>query len=214
MVWGYPHCHGRVTGIITVMTFKLGLTGSIGMGKSTTAGFFADHGCAVWDADAAVHRLYAAGGPAADPVAAVFPTAVQNGAVSRDMLKQELMADPTKFKALEQIIHPLVAQDRADFIATATTDIVVLDIPLLFETGADRAMDAVACVSIDAETQKQRVMARQTMDEKTFQQILDRQWPNADKVAKSDYVIHTDSLDHAKQQVADIVNTIRTSINA
>ena len=196
------------------MTFKLGLTGSIGMGKSTTAGFFADHGCAVWDADAAVHRLYAAGGPAADPVAAVFPMAVQNGAVSRDMLKQELMADPTKFKALEQIIHPLVAQDRADFIATATTDIVVLDIPLLFETGADRAMDAVACVSIDADTQKQRVMARQTMDEKTFQQILNRQWPNADKVAKSDYVIHTDSLDHAKQQVADIVNTIRTSINA
>lgn len=196
------------------MTFKLGLTGSIGMGKSTTAAFFADHGCAVWDADAAVHRLYAVGGPAADPVAAVFPAAVQNGAVSRDILKQELMADPTKFKALEQIIHPLVAQDRAEFIATATADIVVLDIPLLFETGADRAMDAVACVSIDAETQKQRVMARQTMDERTFQQILDRQWPNADKVAKSDYVIHTDSLDHAKQQVADIVNTIRTSINA
>lgn len=196
------------------MTFKLGLTGSIGMGKSTTAAFFADHGCAVWDADAAVHRLYAAGGPAADPVAAVFPAAVQNGAVSRDILKQELMADPTKFKALEQIIHPLVAQDRAEFIATATADIVVLDIPLLFETGADRAMDAVACVSIDAETQKQRVMARQTMDDRTFQQILDRQWPNADKVAKSDYVIHTDSLDHAKQQVADIVNTIRTSINA
>lgn len=196
------------------MTFKLGLTGSIGMGKSTTAAFFADHGCAVWDADAAVHRLYAVGGPAADPVAAVFPAAVQNGAVSRDILKQELMADPTKFKALEQIIHPLVAQDRAEFIATTTADIVVLDIPLLFETGADRAMDAVACVSIDAETQKQRVMARQTMDERTFQQILDRQWPNADKVAKSDYVIHTDSLDHAKQQVADIVNTIRTSINA
>ncbi len=196
------------------MTFKLGLTGSIGMGKSTAAGFFADLGCAVWDADAAVHRLYAAGGPAADPVSAVFPAAVNNGAVSRDILKQELMTDPTKFKALEQIIHPLVAQDRADFIATATTDIVVLDIPLLFETGADRAMDAVACVSIDADTQKQRVMARQTMDERTFQQILDRQWPNADKVAKSDYVIHTDSLDHAKHQVADIVTTIRTSINA
>ena len=196
------------------MTFKLGLTGSIGMGKSTTAGCFADHGCAVWDADAAVHRLYAVGGSAVEPVAAVFPQAIQNGAVSRDALKQALIADPSKFKALEHIVHPLVAQDRAEFIKTATTDIVVLDIPLLFETGANRAMDAVACVSIDAETQKQRVMARQTMDEKTFQQILDRQWPNADKAAKSDYVIHTDSLDHAKQQVADIVNTIRTSINA
>lgn len=196
------------------MTFKLGLTGSIGMGKSTTAGFFADHGCAVWDADAAVHRLYAEGGPAVEPVAAVFPQAVQNGAVSRDALKQALIADPSKFKALEHIVHPLVAQDRAEFIKTATTDIVVLDIPLLFETGANRAMDAVACVSIDAETQKQRVMARQTMDEKTFQQILDRQWPNADKAAKSDYVIHTDSLDHAKQQVAEIVKTIRNKINA
>jgi dephospho-CoA kinase len=196
------------------MTFKLGLTGSIGMGKSTTAGFFADHGCAVWDADAAVHRLYAVGGPAVEPVAAVFPQAVQNGAVSRDALKQALIADPSKFKALEHIVHPLVAQDRAEFIKTATTDIVVLDIPLLFETGANRAMDAVACVSIDAETQKQRVMARQTMDEKTFQQILDRQWPNADKAAKSDYVIHTDSLDHAKQQVAEIVKTIRNKINA
>jgi len=125
-----------------------------------------------------------------------------------------LIADPSKFKALEHIVHPLVAQDRAEFIKTATTDIVVLDIPLLFETGANRAMDAVACVSIDAETQKQRVMARQTMDEKTFQQILDRQWPNADKAAKSDYVIHTDSLDHAKQQVAEIVKTIRNKINA
>jgi dephospho-CoA kinase len=196
------------------MTFKLGLTGSIGMGKSTTAGFFTDQGCAVWDADAAVHRLYAVGGPAAEPVAAVFPQAVQNGAVSRDALKQALIADPSKFKALEHIVHPLVAQDRAEFIKTATTDIVVLDIPLLFETGANRAMDAVACVSIDAETQKQRVMARQTMDEKTFQQILDRQWPNADKAAKSDYVIHTDSLDHAKQQVAEIVKTIRNKINA
>lgn len=196
------------------MTFKLGLTGSIGMGKSTTAGFFADLGCAVWDADAAVHRLYAVGGPAVAPVAAVFPDAIHNGAVSRDALKQALIADPSKFKALEHIVHPLVAQDRAEFIKTATTDIVVLDIPLLFETGANRAMDAVACVSIDAETQKQRVLARQTMDEQTFQQILDRQWPNADKAAQSDYIIQTDSLDHAKQQVVDIVKTIRNKINA
>ena len=196
------------------MTFKLGLTGSIGMGKSTTAGFFADLGCAVWDADAAVHRLYAVGGPAVAPVAAVFPDAIHNGAVSRDALKQALIADPSNFKALEQIVHPLVAQDRAAFIENASTDIVVLDIPLLFETGANRAMDAVACVSIDAETQKQRVLARQTMDEQTFQQILDRQWPNADKAAKSDYIIQTDSLDHAKQQVVDIVKTIRNKINA
>jgi len=196
------------------MTFRLGLTGSIGMGKSTTAGFFRDLGCDVWDADAAVHRLYAKGGAAVDPISQVFPQAVVDGSVSRDMLRDALMANPTLFPQLEKIIHPLVAQDRFEFIQSATTDIVVLDIPLLFETGANQAMDAVACVSVSAEEQKRRVMERGTMNEAAFEKILERQWPNDEKVAQSDYVIKTDTIDGAKQHVIEIVTKIRDSLNA
>jgi dephospho-CoA kinase len=196
------------------MTFRLGLTGSIGMGKSTTAGFFRDLGCDVWDADAAVHRLYAKGGAAVDPISQVFPQAVVDGSVSRDMLRDALMANPTLFPQLEKIIHPLVAQDRFEFIQSATSDIVVLDIPLLFETGANQAMDAVACVSVSAEEQKRRVMARGTMNEAAFEKILERQWPNDEKVAQSDYVIKTDTLDDAKQHVIEIVTKIRDSLSA
>ena len=196
------------------MTFRLGLTGSIGMGKSTTAGFFRDLECDVWDADAAVHRLYAKGGAAVDPISQVFPQAVVDGSVSRDMLRDALMANPTLFPQLEKIIHPLVAQDRFEFIQSATTDIVVLDIPLLFETGANQAMDAVACVSVSAEEQKRRVMERGTMNEAAFEKILERQWPNDEKVAQSDYVIKTDTIDGAKQHVIEIVTKIRDSLNA
>jgi len=196
------------------MTFRLGLTGSIGMGKSTTAGFFRDVGCDVWDADAAVHRLYAKGGAAVDPISQVFPQAVVDGSVSRDMLRDALMANPTLFPQLEKIIHPLVAQDRFEFIQSATSDIVVLDIPLLFETGANQAMDAVACVSVSAEEQKRRVMERGTMNEAALEKILERQWPNDEKVAQSDYVIKTDTLDDAKQHVIEIVTKIRDSLNA
>ena len=196
------------------MTFRLGLTGSIGMGKSTTAGFFRDLGCDVWDADAAVHRLYAKGGAAVDPISQVFPQAVVDGSVSRDMLRDALMANPTLFPQLEKIIHPLVAKDRFEFIQLATSDIVVLDIPLLFETGANQAMDAVACVSVSAEEQKRRVMERGTMNEAAFEKILERQWPNDEKVAQSDYVIKTDTLDDAKQHVIEIVTKIRDSLNA
>jgi dephospho-CoA kinase len=196
------------------MTFRLGLTGSIGMGKSTTAGFFRDLGCDVWDADAAVHRLYAKGGAAVDPISQVFPQAVVDGSVSRDMLRDALMANPTLFPQLEKIIHPLVAQDRFEFIQSATSDIVVLDIPLLFETGANQAMDAVACVSVSAEEQKRRVMERGTMNQAAFEKILERQWPNDEKVAQSDYVIKTENLDDAKQHVIEIVTKIRDSLNA
>ena len=128
------------------MTFKLGLTGSIGMGKSTTAKMFADLGCAVWDADAAVHRMYGKGGAAVGEISEVFPAAVQNGAVSRDALKDLISKDKTVLQRLEKIVHPLVAADRAEFIASANADIVVLDIPLLFELGSQSMMDAVVCV--------------------------------------------------------------------
>lgn len=190
------------------MTFKLGLTGSIGMGKSTTAQLFADLGCDVWDADAAVHRLYSKGGAAVDPIGALFPTAIRDKAVSRDALRQIISADPGALTRIEQIVHPLVAEDRARFISETNKAILVFDIPLLFETGGHEAMDATACVHVDAATQKARVLARGTMDEAQFEQILTKQMPIEEKMRLSDYQIETDTLDHARKQVAAIVADI------
>ncbi|NOD33367.1 MULTISPECIES: dephospho-CoA kinase [unclassified Ruegeria] len=195
------------------MSFALGLTGSIGMGKSTTAQMFVEEGCALWDADAAVHRLYAPGGAAIEQMRAVFPAAIVDGAVSRDALKQIIAKDSDALKAIEAIVHPLVAKDRAVFRENTTSDILVFDIPLLFETGGDAAMDAVACVSIPADEQKRRVMERGTMSEAQFEQIRAKQMPNAEKCARSDFVIETDTLDHARQQVQDVVRQIRAGMN-
>lgn len=194
------------------MSFALGLTGSIGMGKSTTADLFAQEGCAVWDADAAVHRLYAEGGAAVAPIRAAFPEAIENGAVSRDALKRIIGADPTALKRIESIVHPLVALDREAFRQAAKSDILVFDIPLLFETGGDAQMDAVACVSIPPDEQKRRVMARGTMTEAQFEQIRAKQMPNDEKCARSDFVIVTDTLDHARAQVQDVVRQIRAGL--
>jgi dephospho-CoA kinase len=189
--------------------FHLGLTGSIGMGKSTTAKMFAEEGCAVWDADAAVHRLYALGGAAVAPMQAAFPEAIEGGGVSRAALKEVIAADPTALPRIEAIVHPLVAEDRATFLAQADSDIAVLDIPLLFETGGEAAMDAVACVSIPAEVQRDRVLARGTMTEAQFDAIRAKQMPAEEKCARSDYVIVTDTLDHARAQVRAVIRDIR-----
>lgn len=194
------------------MSFALGLTGSIGMGKSTTAQMFADEGCAVWDADAAVHRLYAPGGAAVEPIGRLYPDAIKDGAVSREALKRIISADPHALKAIETIVHPLVAQDRSAFRKAATQDILVFDIPLLFETGSGAQMDAVACVSVPAEDQKRRVMDRGTMTEAQFEQIRSKQLPNDEKCARSDFVIVTDTLDHARAQVQDVVRQIRAGL--
>ncbi|OIQ37904.1 MAG: dephospho-CoA kinase [Roseobacter sp. MedPE-SW] len=194
------------------MTFHLGLTGSIGMGKSTTAGLFAQMGCAVWDADAAVHRLYAVGGTAVAPMQAAFPTAIVDGAVSREVLKQILAKDPAAFGQLEVIVHPLLAADRQSFRDGATSDILVFDIPLLFETGGEAAMDAVACVRVDAVTQRARVLDRGTMSEAQFEQILAKQMPIDEKCARSDFIIETDTLDHAEAQVSEILEQIRKTL--
>lgn len=194
------------------MSFALGLTGSIGMGKSTTAQMFVEEGCALWDADAAVHRLYAIGGAAVEPMRAAFPDAILDGAVSRNALKRIIADDPATLKTIEAIVHPLVAADRAEFRESATSDILVFDIPLLFETGGDAAMDAVACVSIPAEDQKRRVMERGTMTEAQFEQIRAKQMPNDEKCARSDFVIVTDTLDHARAQVQDVVRQIRAGM--
>lgn len=189
--------------------FLLGLTGSIGMGKSTTAKMFADAGCAVWDADAAVHRMYAKGGAAVDQIKAVFPDAIVDGAVSRPALKKIIADTPDALREIEKIVHPLVAQDRAGFIKSATADIIVLDIPLLFETGGEKHMDAVACVSIPAETQQKRVMDRGTMTLDQFNVIKAKQLPNEEKCARSDYVIQTDTVEHAQRQVQCVIADIR-----
>ncbi|WP_300033045.1 dephospho-CoA kinase [uncultured Roseobacter sp.] len=191
------------------MSFVLALTGSIGMGKSTTAQMFADEGCALWDADAAVHRLYAAGGAAVDPVAAVFPDAVVAGAVSRDRLRNIISADPTVLKQIEEIVHPLVAADRQSFLENTTADIVVLDIPLLFETGGERIADAVACVTVPHKIQEKRVLDRGTMTAEQFHQIRNKQMPNDEKCARSDFVIVTDTVEHARAQVQNVVKQIR-----
>ena len=194
------------------MTFLIVLTGSIGMGKSTTAKLFAAEGCAVWDADAAVHRLYAKGGAAVAPMAAVFPEAVLDDSVSREALKAIIGRDPQALRRIEQIVHPLVAKDRAQFIAEAEAEIIVLDIPLLFETGGEARVDATVCVSVDAETQKARVMARGTMSEDQFEAIRAKQMPDADKRARADYVIITDTPEHAARQVRDVLADIRKRI--
>lgn len=196
------------------MSFRLGLTGSIGMGKSTTAQMFADLGCAIWDADAAVHRLYSKGGGAVDAIGTQFPEAIQDGAVSRDHLRQIIAADPSALKQIERIVHPLVAQDRAHFIEKTNAEVVIFDIPLLFETGGDAAMDAVACVHVNADTQRARVMARGTMTEAQFEQILDKQMPIEEKKARADYLIETDTLEHARGCVETIVADIRGKLHA
>jgi dephospho-CoA kinase len=191
------------------VTFRLGLTGSIGMGKSTTAQMFVEAGCALWDADAAVHRLYARGGDAVAPLSEIYPDAVVDGAVSRDRLRRIIAQDPAALKKIETIVHPLVAKDRAAFLREAEADIVVLDIPLLFETGGDSAMDAVVCVSVAPEEQEKRVLARGTMSEAQFAQIRAKQMPNSEKCARSDFVIETDTLEHARAQVQTVVRQIR-----
>ena len=191
------------------MSFRLGLTGSIGMGKSTTAKFFENAGCALWDADAAVHRLYAKDGKAVQPIRKAFPNVVLNGFVSRDLLKKELELTSNGFEKLEAIVHPLVAQDRETFINQSSADILVFDIPLLFETGGDKFMDAIVCVTVNSTIQKQRVLARGTMTEKQLQSSLKRQMPISEKLLKSDYVIETETLEQAEQQVGAVLKDIR-----
>jgi len=194
------------------MTFVLGLTGSIGMGKSTTAGLFLDQGCAVWDADAAVHRLYGANGAALEEMQMAFPEAVENNMVSRDRLRSIIAEDQTALGRIEAIIHPLVARDRQDFIEKSNADIVVLDIPLLLENGLEKGMDAVVVVTAPPETQRERVLSREGMTDERFEFILSRQMPDADKRSKADYVLITDTVDHAREQVERIVTDIRERI--
>lgn len=191
------------------MSFVLGLTGSIGMGKSTTAKLFAEAGVPVWDADATVHKLYAPAGAAALAIASLFPAAVEDGAVSRAKLRALIAADPTVLDRLQALIHPLVSKDRADFIAKTKVPILLLDLPLLYETGADGICDAVVVVTAPADIQRARVLERGQMSEADFEIILSRQMPDAEKRARADYVIETLSLDSARAAVAEVLADVR-----
>jgi len=178
------------------------------MGKSTTAAMFADFGIPVWDADAAVHRLYSIGGAAVEPLGAVFPQTVENKQISRNTLKALIAKDSSALQQIETIVHPLVAQDRADFINTHHDDILLFDIPLLYETGAEAWLDAVAVVTVPAQCQRQRVMARDDMTETLFQTILSKQMPDAEKRKRADYVIETLTLDGARADVQELIETL------
>ncbi|NNU15740.1 dephospho-CoA kinase [Parvularcula sp. ZS-1/3] len=193
---------------------SVGLTGSIGMGKSTTAKMFAEEGAAVWDADAAVHRLYAPGGAAVAPVGEAFPSALsEEGGIDRDALSREVVGQPDRLKALEAVVHPLVAEDRQAFIEKAKAsgaDFVVLDIPLLVENGAPGFFDAVVVCTADEAIRRERVLARPGMTEDKLDAILARQAPEAERLRHATYTVRTDKgLDHARAEVAAIMADLR-----
>lgn len=190
------------------MSVTLGLTGSIGMGKSTTAAMFRDQGVPVWDADAAVHKLYGPGGAAVAPIEALISGSTKSGAVDRGILRDAIAQDPSVLTQIETIVHPLVAEDRANFRAThADAPLIVLDIPLLFETGGDAACDATLVVTTSSQEQRRRVLARGTTPE-VFADLLSRQMPDADKRRKATYVIATDTLDGTRKDVAHLVSEL------
>ena len=190
--------------------FVLGLTGSLGMGKSTTARFFAEEGVPLHDADAAVHRLYE--GEATALIEAAFPGTTSGGRVDRDKLAKKVLGDSAAIKRLETIIHPLVGRAEARFLDEAARKdaaVVVLDIPLLFETGADRRCDAVVVVSAPADVQRARAFERPGMTEEKFQAILAKQMPDAEKRARADFVVDTSKgFDAARAQVREILGRI------
>lgn len=187
----------------------IGLTGSIGMGKTATARMFAEEGVPVADSDAVVHRLYAKGGAAVAPVASAFPDVVAGGAIDRQKLAGHLAGHPGDFTKLEAIVHPLVRAEQEKFLARVRREnapLAVLDIPLLFETGRDRDVDRIVVVSAPAEVQRQRVLARPGMTEEKFAAIRARQLPDAEKRARADFIVDSShGFDHARAQVRRII---------
>jgi dephospho-CoA kinase len=190
--------------------FILGLTGSIGMGKSTTAQLFAQEGVPVHDADAAVHALYE--GEAVPLVEAAFPGTTRSGKVDRALLAQAVVGKPDALKRLEAIVHPLVAQARDRFLREARgqgAKVAVLDIPLLYETGGETLTDAVVVVSASAEVQRQRVMERPGMTAEKFEALLAKQMPDAEKRRRADFIVDSGhGIEAARDQVRDILKRV------
>lgn len=189
---------------------RLGLTGSIGMGKSATATMFREAGIPVHDSDAAVHRLYA--GAAAPLIEAAFPGTVKDGVVDRALLGATVLNNDAAMKKLESIVHPLVTETTLNFLATAEKAghrLVVLDVPLLFEVGRDRDCDAIVVVSADPSVQRERVLARPGMTEAKFQAIVARQIPDSEKRRRAHFVIDTGrGFEAARRAVKDVIRTL------
>jgi len=190
----------------------VGLTGSIGMGKTTTSKMFKEAGAAVFDADACVHDLYSKGGAAVPIIRSVFPDAVVNGAIDRGRLSKHLQKDRLNIEVLESFIHPMVGAARTKAVDAAKASgkkVMVFDIPLLFETGGDKRVDKIVVVSAPADVQRKRVLSRPGMSEEKFKMILLRQTPDAEKRERADYIVQTDKgLDFAKQQVHNIMKEL------
>ena len=185
----------------------IGLTGSIGMGKSTTMQLFAEQGVPVYDADAAVHAVYA--GEAVPVVEAAFPGTTSDGKVDRQKLSAKVLGNPEALKKLEQIVHPMLGAHRQQFMADAEkaqAPVVVLDVPLLFETGGEKRVDAVVVVSAPAEMQRARVLARENMTQEKLDAILARQTPDAEKRTRADFVVDTSSgIEPVRARIRDIL---------
>jgi dephospho-CoA kinase len=191
--------------------FVIGLTGSIGMGKSETARLFAGEGIPVFDADAAIHALYA--GEAAAMIEAAFPGTTKNGVVDRSALSGAIARDPAALQRLEGLMHPLVAEQRDAFVRNSEAPIVVLDIPLLLETGLK--VGAVVVATAPDHVQRERVLARPGMTEAKFRALLERQMSDAQKRTQAHYLVITDKgLDHAREQVKMILADIRAKLSA
>ena len=188
----------------------LGLTGSIGMGKSTTAKLFVEAGVPVYDADATVHALYE--GEAAPAIEAAFPGTTVGGKVDRTLLSVQVVHDPAAMRRLEQIVHPMLGASRQKFLDDAEQSgapVAVVDVPLLFETGGEKRVDAVVVVTTFPELQRERVLARGTMDHDKLNSILERQMPDAEKRKRADFVVDTShGLDPVRAQIKDILTAV------
>lgn len=193
------------------MTFILGVTGSIAMGKSTITGMFQKAGIPVWSADDAVHRLYAKSGAAVDPVARLCPTAKTTEGIDRDLLKHWIAQNPDALQRLEEVVHPLVAADRENFKRNhALAPLIVLDIPLLFETDGAKHCDAVLVVTTDKAEQKRRALQRPGMTEEQFNYILSKQMPDTEKRQRADFLIETQTLEQSEREVGELIAHLET----